>query len=184
MWCKQIKSSVYHPQTNTFVERRNLMIKNALRTLTAEKKHDWDILLPYLLFSIREIPCVTTGFSPFELLYARQVKGPLSLLKDQWTDSNDSSINVVKYVLDMRNKLSQMQTLARENAEYAYVKQSTWYDKKARDRTFKVGELVLVLRLKKTHNLECSWSGPFPVLKKLNDVNYIIAISTLFIYLY
>lgn len=41
-----------------------------------EVKEDWDVMLPYLLFAYREVPQASTGFSPFELLYGNQVRGP------------------------------------------------------------------------------------------------------------
>ena len=37
----------------------------------------WDKLIPYVLFAYREVPQESTGFSPFELLYGREVRGPL-----------------------------------------------------------------------------------------------------------
>ena len=42
---------------------------------------NWDKWLPYLLFAYREVPQSSTGFSTFELLYGRQVRGTLDLLK-------------------------------------------------------------------------------------------------------
>ncbi|CAM5139039.1 unnamed protein product [Natator depressus] len=36
---------------------------------------DWDKYLPHLLFAYREVPQESTGFSPFELLYGRRVRG-------------------------------------------------------------------------------------------------------------
>ena len=45
-------------------------------------KKDWDEYLPYLLFAYREAPQESIGFSPFELLYGRRLRGPLDLLRD------------------------------------------------------------------------------------------------------
>ena len=42
-----------------------------------EEGKDWDKLLPYVLFTYREVPQATSGFSPFELLYGQAVQGPL-----------------------------------------------------------------------------------------------------------
>ena len=53
---------------------------------------DWDKLIPYLLFAYREVPQSSTGFSPFELLYGRTVRGPLltssQRVQKQWYDRN------------------------------------------------------------------------------------------------
>ncbi len=37
---------------------------------------DWDELLPYVLYAYREVPQASTGFSPFELIYGRDLRGP------------------------------------------------------------------------------------------------------------
>ena len=55
-----------------------------LRKATDKKGKDWDTILPYLLFTYREVPHTSTGFSPFELLYGRQVQGPLDILSETW----------------------------------------------------------------------------------------------------
>lgn len=44
----------------------------------------WDEHLPLVFFDDREIPNKTTGFTTFELLYIRNVRGPLDILKGQW----------------------------------------------------------------------------------------------------
>lgn len=49
---------------------------------------NWDRLSLYLLFKYREVPQASTGFTPFDLLYGRQVRGPLKLLKDYLSKSN------------------------------------------------------------------------------------------------
>ena len=49
------------------------------------------MLLPYLLFAYREVPQSTTGFSPFELLYGREVRGPLDMVREEWEANKKSA---------------------------------------------------------------------------------------------
>ncbi|KAI2645182.1 Retrovirus-related Pol polyprotein [Labeo rohita] len=76
---KQVRTSVYHPQTDGLVERFNQTLKQMLRKVAAEDKKDWDLLLPYVLFGVREVPQASTGFTPFELLFGRQPRGLLDI---------------------------------------------------------------------------------------------------------
>ena len=74
---KPIRTTPYHPQTDGLVERFNGTLKAMLKKAASEDGRDWDRLLPYLLFAYREVPQASTGFSPFELLYGHNVRGPL-----------------------------------------------------------------------------------------------------------
>ena len=75
-----IKTTAYHPQTDGLVERFNKTLKSMLRTVVNKEGKDWDKLIPYLLFAYQEVPQSSTGFSPFEQLYGRTVKGPLDVI--------------------------------------------------------------------------------------------------------
>ncbi|KAG6930496.1 hypothetical protein G0U57_003644, partial [Chelydra serpentina] len=77
-------ASAYHPQSNGLVERFNGTLKMMLKTFMNQHPQDWDKYLPHLLFAYREVPQESTGFSPFELLYGRRVRGPLDLMRDEW----------------------------------------------------------------------------------------------------
>ncbi|XP_069586606.1 uncharacterized protein, partial [Ranitomeya imitator] len=81
MQVKHLVSSAYHPQTNGLCERFNGTLKQMLRMLVETQGRDWERYLPHLLFAYREVPQASTGFSPFELLYGRRVRGPLGLVQ-------------------------------------------------------------------------------------------------------
>ena len=73
---KGLRTSPYHPQTDGLVERFNQTLKEMLRKTASEEGKAWHKLLPYVLFAYREVPQESTGFSPFELVYGREVHGP------------------------------------------------------------------------------------------------------------
>ncbi len=79
---KQLRTTVYHPQTDGLVERFNQTLKQMLRRVAAEDRRDWDQMLPYVLFGIRDVPQASTGFTPFELLFGRQPRGLLDVAKE------------------------------------------------------------------------------------------------------
>lgn len=65
------------------------VVESMLRKLCRE----WDRLITSVLFASREIPNDPLKFSPFELLYGRKARGPLSILHELWTnDKLDSEI--------------------------------------------------------------------------------------------
>ena len=70
---RPIHTSPYHPQTGRLMERFNKTLKALLKKLVSKEGHNWERLLPYVLFAYQEVPQSTTGFSPFNLLYSREV---------------------------------------------------------------------------------------------------------------
>lgn len=111
-----IKTTPYHPQTDGMVERFNQTLKAMLRKFVSEMGSDWDYWLPYLLFACREVPQSSTGYSPFELLYGRQVRGPLDVLKETWEGDNPvEQANILSYVIRMREKMDFLAEMVRVN---------------------------------------------------------------------
>ena len=53
----------------------------------------------------------TTGFSPFELVFGREVQGPLDILKEEWEAGKRASESVVSHVLLLRERLESMSEL-------------------------------------------------------------------------
>ena len=86
-----------------------------LKKFVRKRVQIWDKYLPYLLFTYREVPCESTGYSPFELLYGRTVRGPLAAIKETWLEGLSSEENLITHVLEIRRRLTAMQQVAQEN---------------------------------------------------------------------
>lgn len=170
---KSIKTNPYHPQTDGLVERYNQTLKSMLRKFVAEDGKDWDCWLPYLLFSHREVPQASTGNSPLELLYGRQVRGPLVVLRDTWEPSSDTQpVPVLQYVLEMREKMEKMAALVHANMEVAQKKQKDLFNKKTKARVLQPGQEVLLLLPTTKNKLLAKWQRPFKILKKMGPATY------------
>ncbi|CAM5144052.1 unnamed protein product [Eretmochelys imbricata] len=154
------------------------MLKMMLKTFMNQHPQDWDRYLPHLLFTYREVPQESTGFSPFELLYGRRVRGPLDLMGDEWKGkATPNGESVVEYVLIFQERLAELMDLARENLARAQKKQKVWYDCTARAHAYASGDQVMVLIPVRKNKLQAAWEGPFKVVKQLNGVNYVVELS-------
>ncbi len=115
------------------------------------------------------------GFSPFELVYGHSVRGPLKVIKEKWLSADDPpKYNLLEYVSEFKERLIQACALAQEKLKLSQVGMKTWYDRKARIRTFKPGDLVLLLLPIQGQPLCAKYSGPYEVAKKLSNVNYMV----------
>ena len=169
-----IRTTPYHPQTDGLVERFNQTLKSMLRRTATEEGKDWDRLIPYLLFAYREVPQSSTGFSPFELLYGRSVRGPLDVLHESWTAREASEESVVSHILSMREKMEKMAGIVKDNLRTAQARQKHWYDRNARMRELMPGEQVLILLPTTTNKLQAQWQGPYQVVKRVSKVDYLV----------
>lgn len=171
---KHLSSTPYHPICNGLVERFNGTLKQMLRKLCQEEPKSWDRLLAPLLFAYREVPQASLGFSPFELIYGRHVRGPLSLLKELWTGDHQSEEvkTTYGYVLDLRDRLEKTLQLAQENLSRAKVTQKKYYDRGSRIRRLKVGDRALILLPTTENKLLMHWKGPFMVTGKKGNFDY------------
>ena len=118
-------------------------------------------LLPYVLFAYREVPQTSTGFSPFELLYGREVRGPLGVLKEEWEADKRSNESVVSRVLSIREKMEVMTDIVKENLMETQQRQKKWYNRTARERELQPDDEVLVLLPTSSNKLLAQWQGPY-----------------------
>ena len=169
---KAIKTSPHHPQTDGLVECFNQTLKSMLKRVLAEESHSWDLMVPYVLFTYREGPQESTGFSPFELIYSRDGRGPLDVLKESWSSDEKEMDDILTYVMKTRERMELASRLARENLRTTQQKHKEWYDRKAREMELKEGDQVLLLLPDSTEKFRAKWRGPYEVKKKLGKVNY------------
>ena len=173
-----LRCSAYHPMANGAVERFNRSMKTSLKTLVERFPNAWDSALCWIMFAFREVVNETTGFSPFELLYGRSVKGPLTLIKDallQETDLSRSNKNVVDFMLETREQLRAAHEIAFTHAQQQRSRAKVWYDRNARLQEFKPGDKVLMLLPVHTAPLQLKLHGPFEVVQRLGPVDYVIS---------
>ena len=77
-----IWTSPYHPQTHGLCERFNQPLVGKVKKFAKQDPKNWDKFLLYLLSAYREVPQESTGFLLFELLYGRQIRGPLDIVRE------------------------------------------------------------------------------------------------------
>ena len=172
----QVLSAPYHPQTNGLVERFNASLKTMLKRLMTSRPKDWDRYIPAALFAYREIPQESSGFSPFELLYGRLVKGPSQLLYDTWTQREKDSerLEVSEYVTKLSSLLQERVKEAQEAIQEVSSQSRKRQKLKAKARAFKEGEKVLVLLPTNHNKMLLKWFGPYSITKKVREHDYLV----------
>jgi hypothetical protein len=75
-------SSSYHPQSDGQSERSNQSVEQVLRCHVSAYNNDWDEHLALAELSLASAVNVSTGFSPFWLMYGFEQSSPLQLIVD------------------------------------------------------------------------------------------------------
>ena len=171
---KHFKSSAYHPESQGSLERFHQTLKTMIKAYCYEFENDWDEGIHFLLFAVRESCQESLGFSPFELIFGHNVRGPLKVLKEKWLSSSSDS-DLLTYVSTFRSRLAKACEIAKSNLKQSQKKMKVWYDRRAKQRSFEPNEKVLILFPVVGSPLQARYHGPYVVERKLNEVNYIIA---------
>ena len=170
-------STPLHPQSNGMVERFNGTLKTLLIKASLEQPKDWEDHVQGILFAYREGKHESTGFSPFELMFGRKVRGPINILRNIFDGSNEriEGQKPHEYLNKLRDRLRVSGTQASKNLKAAKEKQKLLYDRRARKREILVGSRVVVMKASAGSKLQRSrWHGPYKVIEKVGDCNYVI----------
>ena len=115
-----------------------------LRAYCLQENKEWDEGLLLLLFTVKESVQASLGFSPFDLVFGHTPRGPLKLLKEVWL-TNDLSDGLLTRISDVRDRMKRANDMAQKKLRDNQKRMKTWYDRKARTRTFHPGDKVLAL---------------------------------------
>ncbi|GFV38535.1 hypothetical protein TNCV_2221141, partial [Trichonephila clavipes] len=158
-----------YPSSNGLVERWNKVLKDMIHHVIREDPRSWDRQLPFLLFAYREVPNTTTGVSPFRLLYGREARGPLAILKSSWAGEIHLPTNISQSAADYLQETKINMEKAAESASLtAAQKQKAYgdyFNKRSSVKNFSVGEQVVLLIPDSKNKIYARWTGPGEIIQ-------------------
>lgn len=174
---KKTRTTALHPQSDGQVERQHQTITNYLAKFISENQKDWDRWIPMFLLSYRSSKHETTGVTPAEVYFARNLRLPIDLLRGnppgEWEENTEKG-----YINELKRRLDRIHRHVRERMEVRSSRTKVWYDRKARLIQFQEGQKVWLYNPRrergKAPKLQSHWEGPYTVLKKLSDVVFCI----------
>lgn len=79
-------------------------------------------MIPPLLFSIRKAPQGSTGYAPFELVYAHSPRGLLDIKCEEWVKGT-GDLAQPQAMIDFRERLRRAQEISQKNLGHSQEKQ-------------------------------------------------------------
>ena len=139
LWgCDKLRTTPWHPQTNSLAERYNKSIINYMKcALDNESTLDWETRLPMLQLSFNAHVHRATKETPFYMMFGRDPRLPYTnFRKNRWYGESYASAQM--------KALHEAHTRAVENMREAEVIRKEYYDRKAKQREFHIGDRILV----------------------------------------
>ncbi|GFX29428.1 CCHC-type domain-containing protein [Trichonephila clavipes] len=157
----QVTNQVYSLEKELLVKNREDKLGNVVKSI---------------LLALRTVSHESTGYTPSELVYGKNLRTPETLVMEHWMEPEEECDLVTEYMFKLINRLKRCQEVAINKMEEMQVKRKTWYDKNAVKREFKDGDLVLVLATSRANKLAVQWIGPGTILNKISETNYLVEI--------
>ena len=126
-------STTFHPQTNGQTEGVNQILEDMLRACALDYGSSWDDNLPYAEFSYNNSYQTSLKMAPFEALYRRRCRTPLS-----WDEVGDRQL----FGPDLIKESEQKVKLIRDRLKVAQSRQKSYADSKRKETVYKVGDRV------------------------------------------
>ncbi|GJX79223.1 reverse transcriptase domain-containing protein [Tanacetum coccineum] len=180
-WCARLSitqrfASVKHPQTNGLVERANRSLGEGIKARLDRHKGRWVEELSHVLWAHRTTIKVSTGDTPFSLVYGTEAVIPAEIgmptirTAEVNITTNDDERRIDLDILEERRE----QAAIRE--EKAKLKMKGYYDAKVRGVSFRPGDFVYrandASHAEDTGKLGPKWEGPYEVTEALGKGAY------------
>ena len=133
------RTTPYHPQSDGLIERFNRTLLDMLAKAVKERPFGWEDHLQRLCLAYNTSVNQTTGYSPFYLMFGRQVRMPIDLM---YGCPDTHTVTVPQYVADLRASLRKAYENVMECMESKLDRQKEYYDQKVHGEPYNKGDLV------------------------------------------
>ena len=176
---RKTRTSVRNPRGNGQAERFNRTLLRMIRAYLAGEQQDWDLHLGCLAAAYRATPNESTKMTP-NLLTMVRLPGELIFGSTNGYDGEDIT-TYGDYVDILRARMQHAHEVARKYMSATTKRSKELYDSKLAFHRYSVGDIVWCLMETKkvgiSPKLEVGFEGPFVVIKKLSELDYIIQLD-------
>lgn len=175
----KLRTTVHRPSANGRCERSHRTISACLAKLVAVNQTDWDEKLPLVVFAMNCAKSDATNFAPFELMYGRLPRMPVDMVMELPGEGSPGDYD--QYVEEFADRLREANKLVQQQSRTTFSRMKRHYDAKVRNASYTVGQYVLFFYPRRYRGRNPKLArpniGPFRILRRLNAVNFIIAMT-------
>jgi hypothetical protein len=174
-------STAYYPQGNGLAESSNKSLINIIKRVLKENKKSWHLHLKYALWANRIGTKKSIGTSPFQMVYGTDVVLPINLalpVMKLWQDENEEP-NPLTRRINQLIEVQQHRDVIDEKMQKYQDNMKLLFDRKAKDRNFLPGDLVLRWDARKEDSgkngkFDHIWYGPFKISSSEGNNSFLL----------
>jgi transposase InsO family protein len=174
----RIRTTAYSPATNGKIERWHRVMNAMLGRVVDVSQKDWTTFLPFVVAAYNSTVHSATNFTPNYLTFGRELNSAADLA---FCVPGVEIRSVNDYARCVSQRLADAFELVREHSGRVAQLMKREYDTRVRPVSFNVGDPVLYFCPRTRIGTSPKWtrfySGPFNIVRKLNDVNYVIQLT-------
>ncbi|CAF3139919.1 unnamed protein product [Rotaria socialis] len=163
----------YHPQTNGIVERFSATFIPQISNLQDTQDNNWDEYLQIVVFAYNTGIHKRTKYSPFELLYGRLPRLPISTRPQYF-----SFVKPNDYFEQLRKTLRIYHQAAKHHIVLQQQNNKTTYDHNRLDPQYKIGDKVLTRIHGNRRKLDPKYSPIPKVITQVHHPIYVVQDET------
>ena len=174
---QKLQTSSFRPQANDICERMHKLLVDMLSHFVRKDAKDWDEYVPYAVMAYRAMPHCTLKYSPYYLVYGRDMRLPI---EDDWKPNlGNKEIGENEYeehIKALAARLQEANKIAGQQSKLSHTIAKRYYDRQVRFEKFKKGDLVYVhdptYKRGKAKKFSYQYKGPFAIEQRISPLIY------------
>jgi hypothetical protein len=143
---------------------------------------NWDEYVPHAVTAYRAMPHYSTGYSPYYLVFGREMRLPI---EDDWRPIVSSRVikenEYEEHVKQLAERLRKANKVAGQQSKMSHDIAKRYYDRQTKLEPFKKGDFVYVrdpiYKRRKAKKFSYRYKGPYEIEQKISSLIYKIRLG-------
>ena len=174
---KNVRSTPWKSSTQGRVESCHRRINQCFRAVLKENSfQNYDLYIPWITFTLNCMKSRRTGYSSNFLVFGRELMTPRDFFIKTPVETKDPTAYQT-YAYETYKRIKEIAMKVRDTTELQAKYMTKMYDKNIKGPYFEEGMYCMLLVNVPKHKYAEKWTGPYRIIEKINDHNYILKID-------
>jgi hypothetical protein len=133
---QKLQRSSYNPQANGVCERMHKLLIDMMSHFVRKDARNWDDYVPYAVMAYRAMPHCSTKYSPYYLVFGRDMRLPIEDWKPQVSTKDLGENEYERRVTLLAKRLHEANKVAKQQSKLGHETAKQYYDSEAKLEQF------------------------------------------------